>query len=98
MISDMKKFFYRVQSGDDVFSVSRKFLVPVGRIIFLNGLKKEIEEGDLLYIEKGDYRVYSVKAGDNLESLAQKFGVSKEAIKSVNSSSYVFFGEIIYIP
>ena len=61
-VKEMKKFFYRVESEDDVLSVSRKFLVPVGRIIFLNRLEKEIEEGDLLDIEKSDYKVYFVKA------------------------------------
>lgn len=95
---DMKKFFYRVEEGETVLSVSKKFNIPFGVIIFLNKLKGEIEKGDLLYLEK-DYslRSYTVGIHDTIQSISEKFGISPEQILQKNNIPYLFYGLTIII-
>ena len=94
----MKKFIYRAIEGDNVLSVSKKFLIPVQNIIYLNNLNAEVEEGDLLYLEKHDYTVYTVKPTDTLEGIAKEFGVDAHKILSINHISYVYMEQLIYLP
>ena len=94
----MKKFFYRVCEGETVFSLSRKFLIPVGAIIDLNNLDREIESGDMLYLEKDcSLSVYTVDVLDTIDSVANKFGVSKQEIQTKNHIPYVFYGLTIFL-
>lgn len=95
---DMKKFFYRVGEGDTVFSLSQKFSVPVGIIISLNNLTKEIECGDMLYIEKDcGQTVYSVGLYETAFSIGQKFGISPSVLLKKNRLPYFFYGLTIFL-
>ncbi len=95
----MKKLFYRVQKNDSLLGVSRRFGLPVCKIVWLNRLEREVESGDMLYLEVDETkRVYSVEAGETLESLAKKFDVSGESILKENGIDGVYFGEEIIIP
>lgn len=88
----MKKIFYRVQKGESLISVSNKFCVPIFDLINLNGLKNEIEAGDILIIEKTS-NCYKVGVLDTLESVAQKFGLTPERLSFINGGiTYVFYG------
>ena len=94
---DMKKFFYRVESGDGVLSVAKKFKVSPTRLIKDNNLKEEIESGDMLYIERCDGVLYTVKPTDTLCSIAEKFNVCEQKILTDNDIEYIFCGLIIEI-
>ena len=93
----MKNFFYRVKNQDTVLSLSQKFNVPIGIIIYENNLKKEILEGDVLYICTPIGTPYFVKPTDTIKSIAQKHNISEEELIQKNKSPYFFYGEIIYI-
>lgn len=94
----MKKFFYRVEKGESVFGLSDKFSVPAFVIIKLNNLRREIEEGDLLYIEQEpDRKIYSVKPCDTVESVAEKFCVAPQKLLDDNGAEYFFYGMKIYV-
>ena len=93
----MENFFYRVKSNETVMSLSQKFKVPVGILIDDNNLKREVEEGDLLYICAPIGDVYIVKPLDSIDSIAKKFGIEKQDLILKNKSPYFFYGEIIYI-
>ena len=93
----MTKFFYRVQKGDTVSSLSQRFSIPQIKIISLNGLKAEITEGDMLYLEKENAKTYRVGLFDTLESIAQKFGISEEKLLEINGVEYIFYGQTIIV-
>lgn len=93
----MEKFFYRVQEGDSLFSISEKFNIPACVIIKLNNLKKEVSLGDILYLEYCEKIRYKVKLFDTAESVAQKFGVDKDNLLKENGVKYLFYGIILQI-
>ena len=88
----MKKFFYRVSKGDTATSIANKFKLSVTKLIASNSLYKEVQEGDILYIEIGEGKVYTVGVKDTLNSLSQDFGVSQEKILEDNGVPYIFYG------
>ena len=94
----MEKFFYRVGTSDTVMSLSAKFNIPPAKIIADNTLKSEIQNGDVLYIEKTDGVVYTVCPFDTFEDLEKRFGISAESIKETNKIDYLFYGLKIIIP
>ena len=95
----VKKTFYRVQKGDSVEKISNLLDVPENIIISLNNLSCEVEEGDLLYIEKMlDKKIYKVLASESLSSVAKKFCVSEKEILSINDVPYIYMGQKIYLP
>ncbi len=93
----MKKFFYRVNSGDTLVSVAEKFSLPITSLIKLNALSSDISEGDLLYVESTEQTLYRVKPFDTAESLGKRFGVPPEKILSDNGVPYLFYGLLIII-
>ena len=94
----MEKFFYRVGTSDTVMGLSAKFNIPPAKIIADNNLKSEIQGGDVLYIEKTDGVVYTVRPFDTFEDLEKRFNVSTESIKEKNKIDYLFYGLKIIIP
>lgn len=93
----MKNFFYRVSSGETLLSVAQKTGLPAPLIIKTNRLKREICEGDLLFIEKPDGILYKVQPFDTIESVAEKFGVSENYLLEKNGVEYLFYGLTIII-
>ena len=93
----MEKFFYRVQEGDSVFSISEKFDIPVCIIIKLNNLKKDVSVGDVLYLKNERKTRYRVKPFDTAESVAQKFCIDKRRLLEENGVNYLFYGMILQI-
>jgi len=93
----MTKFFYRVGHGETLFLVSNKLSVPCFKIIRQNNLTREIEQGDLLYIEKSSEkgRLYKVQPFDTLDSVCEKFCIDKQKLLEKNGVDYLFYGLII---
>jgi LysM repeat protein len=89
---------YKVKPGDSLIKIAKKFGVSTKEIIRANNLKKpyHLKVGQILKIPKKTakkkskakvkaYRIYKVKSGDTLSTIAKKFGVStKEIIKANN--------------
>jgi spore germination protein YaaH len=88
----MEKFFYRVNKGETVQSVAKKFNVSPISIIKDNGLKEEIEQGDVLCICRGKQKIYFAGPTDTVSTIAEKFSVSEEKIRIDNPVPYVFYG------
>ena len=93
----MKKFFYRVNEGESVLSVSAKFNVSTAKLIKDNNLKCELYPGQLLYVERTEKNVYVVKPTDTLLSIARRFGVSEEEILEKNKVKYLFYPLVLCI-
>jgi LysM repeat protein len=94
----MKKFFYRVEVGDSLVKVAKKLDVPIHVIIKQNNLIREIEAGDLLYLEiPFSAKTYIVKPCDTIKSIAKKFNKSQREILDINMIDYVYFSMLIYV-
>lgn len=89
---DMEKFFYRVSSGETIFSVAQKLKIPPAVLIKQNNLKTELQAGDLLFVEKVDAIFYQVKPFETIEEISKKFSLPANKILDDNGLSYVFYG------
>ena len=88
----MKKILYRVESGDTVFSVVDKFGASPFSVIAENMLTEEISAGDMLVISPAK-KLYSVRLGDTLCSVAKKFNEDKNELSRKNGNvPYLFYG------
>ena len=94
---------YVVKSGDNLYSIARRFGVSVNDIIRLNNLPgTSLSIGQTLVIpnnSSGSSNTYVVKSGDNLYSIARKFNVSIDSIKSKNNlkSNLLSVGQTLII-
>ncbi|MBE7086874.1 MAG: LysM peptidoglycan-binding domain-containing protein [Clostridiales bacterium] len=93
----MKKFFYRVQRGETLFDITNRFNLPITVIIKLNGLKEEVQKGDLLYIEEKDAPLYVVKPTDRIDELAKICNKTKDEILEENGLPFLYVGAKIYL-
>ena len=88
----MKKFFYRVLQEDTIISIADKFDLSVTALIKLNNLTRDVEQGDMLYIETDKTITYKVQPTDTLRSVAKKFGVDERDLAEYNGLPYLFYG------
>ncbi len=74
----------RVQKGDSVYLVSRRYGIPMRDIIERNGLRApyHLREGQMLVVPAT--RQHVVEAGDTLSSIAYRYGVPMAALVRAN--------------
>jgi N-acetylmuramoyl-L-alanine amidase len=97
---------YYVQPGDSLYSIAARYGTSATSLSQANGLSNnEIYPGQALSItSKGNTSsgsfAYTVLPGDTLFLIAQKFGISVDALKSSNnlSSDYLWAGKQLTIP
>ncbi len=83
--------YYRVKSGDTLWSIARQYGITVNELKSYNNLKDNtLSIGMLLYIPNKETttvetEVYTVKAGDTLYSIAKKYNLSVDELKSLNN-------------
>ncbi len=89
----MKNFFYRVQTNENILGIAEKFSVSPFQIISDNNLKKDVLEGDVIFISKGECDSYKVAPHDTYFSVSRKLKVSEESLKKLNGDlPYLFYG------
>ncbi len=97
-------FAYTVKSGDTLWLLANRFGTSVDAIKRLNGLTSDILQiGQILQIpteQPAGYFNYTVKSGDTLWLLANRFGTTVDAIKRLNglSSDNLQIGQVLRIP
>ena len=100
---------YTVQSGDSLWSIANKFGVTVNDLKNANGLTSNLLSiGQVLIIPSSStnnptnpsYTTYTVRSGDSLWSIANRFGVTVDAIKTLNNltSNLLSVGQVLQIP
>ena len=99
---------YTVKSGDTLYSIANKYNISVNELKELNNLTSNtLSIGQTLKIRETtadliteDYDFYTVKQGDTLYSLAQKFNTTVDNIKNLNNltSNTLSVGTLIKIP
>ena len=104
---------YIVKAGDSLYSIAKKYDVGVDDIKDINkleskilsvGQKLVIPTGEPTIVEKEEPEIggvnYIVQKGDNLYSIANKYGISVDVLKSANNlaSNILQIGQILLIP
>jgi LysM repeat protein len=97
---------YYVQPGDSLYSIAARYGTTTSALTDLNALSSnQIYPGQALNIasknsNKSNSFSYTVLPGDSLFLLAQKFGITVDAIKSSNnlSSNFLWVGKQLTIP
>ncbi len=83
--------YYRVQSGDTLWGIARKFGITVDELKKANNLTNNgLSIGQLLYIPREETKevetkVYTVKSGDTLYGIARKYNLSVDELKKLNN-------------
>ena len=96
---------YTVKAGDTLYSIANKYGLTVSELKQLNYLTSDILSiGQVLNINNSNTSLpsntYIVKSGDSLYSIAKKYGITVDALKSANgkTSNLLSIGEILVIP
>ena len=97
---------YVVRSGDTLWLLAQRYGTTVDAIKRLNGLTSDnLSIGQVLKIPAGastggSYFEYTVRSGDSLWLLAQRFGTTIDAIKNLNGlgSNILNIGQVLRIP
>lgn len=95
---------YVVRAGDTLWLLSQRYGTTVAELKRLNNLTSdELSIGQILRIPTGQapsYFEYTVRAGDTLWLLSQRYGTTVEAIKSLNglTGNLLNIGQVLLIP
>jgi len=97
-------FIYTVKSGDNLYRIASQFNTTVNQIKLINNLSSNtLSIGQQLLIptsSNSNQTTYTVKAGDNLYTIANRYGTTVNAIKSLNNltSNTLQIGQQFLIP
>lgn len=104
---------YTIKAGDTLYAIAKKFGVTVDNLKNINNLTSNtLTVGNILTIPTGESNVsevetpgvgginYVVQKGDNLYSIANKYGVTIDQIKDINNlkSNTLQIGQVLLIP
>jgi murein DD-endopeptidase MepM/ murein hydrolase activator NlpD len=93
---------YTVSEGDTIGEIVQNFGLNQDTLISLNGIKNSrlLRIGQVLRIPNQDGILYTVKDGDTLEAIAEKYRVDFGNIQTVNElfSEQVNAGSTLFIP
>lgn len=104
---------YTIKAGDTLYGIAKKFGVTVDQLKNVNNLTSNtLTVGNILTIPTGEPEVietdvpsigginYVVQKGDNLYSIANKYGVTIDQIKETNNlkNNTLQIGQILLIP
>lgn len=96
---------YTVKSGDSLYSIARKYGLTVDELVSYNNLSStNLKLNQQLLIPKKDTiveeGVYTVKSGDTLYSIAQKYNTTIDDIMKLNNltTSVLSLGQKLKIP
>jgi len=100
--------YHKVKSGESLEKIARNYGVSVQEVLKANKNinPNKLKVGENLCIPQKtsaktqDYAVYKVKKGDTLQSIAEKFGVDAQELKSFNDlkSEKIIEGQELKIP
>lgn len=95
---------YVVKSGDSLYKIANMYGMSVEELKQLNNLTSNLLQiGQTLKVKSSSTapaNSYVVKSGDSLYSIAKKFGVTVDQLKTANNktSNLLSIGEILVIP
>lgn len=85
--NEKTKDYYTVEKGDTLYSISRRFNIPVNELKRINKLDTDnLSIGQRIYfIEPQDENIYIVQKNDTLYSISKKFNMTVEELKRINN-------------
>ena len=95
---------YTVKSGDSLWSIANKYNTTVSNLKSLNNLSSDVLQiGQVLNVPSNSVSVgntYTVKSGDSLWNVANRYGISVAELKSLNnlSSDVLQIGQVLNVP
>ena len=97
---------YKVMKGDTLYGIAKKLDTTVDELKKINDLtNNSLSIGQILKvptkeIDLGDTEIYQVKKGDTLYSIANKYGISLNELKSINEldSDNLSIGQLLNVP
>lgn len=97
---------YKVVSGDTLYSIANKLDTTVFELKKINNLSNNLlSVGQILKIptkivDVGDTELYQVKSGDTLYSIANKYGISVNELKTINNlnNNNLSIGQLLNVP
>ena len=95
---------YKVKNGDTLESIARKFNTSVNNLRDINGIDY-ISMGQMIIVPNNTnnewFEIYTIKKGDNLYSLADKYNISLVDLLNINGldkDNYIYPGQEILVP
>ncbi len=97
---------YIVSKGDTLYSIAKKLDTSVSELKKINNLSNDILSiGQKLkipskVIDLGDTELYTVKKGDTLYGIANKYGITVDELKGLNdkNNNNLSVGELLKVP
>ncbi|MDK2885488.1 MAG: hypothetical protein PWP54_46 [Thermosipho sp. (in: thermotogales)] len=92
---------YYVQSGDTIYTLSKKFSVSPSIILDWNDIDPySLKIGQVIKIPQPEGILYEVKQGDTLYDISLRFFTTIDAIKSANNlkNNYIYVGQKLFVP
>ncbi|MBQ2872611.1 MAG: LysM peptidoglycan-binding domain-containing protein [Bacilli bacterium] len=97
---------YKVVAGDTLYSIANKLDTSVSELKEINNLSTNVLKiGQILKIptkvvDIGDTELYQVKAGDTLYSIAKKYNISVNELKTINNltNNDLAVGQLLNVP
>ena len=69
-----KQFVYKVEKGENLLSISKKFKTTREILIFINGIEEDVLAGEYILIEIAEGEEYTVRPTDTIEIIANNIG------------------------
>lgn len=92
-----KRFVYKIESGDDLYSLAKRFHTTVAAIIADNALTAPPEKGELIVIERIDGKEYIVKPTDDIDTISRGDSGRAFEILRKNKTSVIYAGQTLYL-
>lgn len=96
-VDDVYFNVYKVESGDSLYQIAKKYNINPKLLASLNGLNFDdyIYPNQEILIPKSSYSYYITTDGDTLSSVSDIFKISKEELLKQNETIYLLKDQIL---